>query len=647
MVTLDRRRSPWSPIRPDRHFPALPRTPGLDGLLALAVMAVIAFHLNPAWLPGGFFGIDLFFVVSGYLVTSLLVSEFGRSGDIALKRFWLARARRLLPSLVVLLGAVIVVSCLIARDALPGLRAEVPFSLLYVVNWWLIVRKVSAFASVGRPPLLIHLWVLSVVEQFYLLWPPLLLFLLRRVSPRLVVAVTLIGAAASSWWMGTLYHRGLDPSRAYLGTASHAQGLLIGCALSILVPPWLPRVEIARSARHLLAVVGVAALAGLVSLMAAVAHSAAFAYPVGVVLADLCAAVLIVLVVHPATWLTRAASLAPLRWVGTRAYALYLWHWPIIQLTRPDQDVALAGWRLLVFRLLLMAVAAELSHRLIGIPFAKPAVWAGWRRWFRTGAGGRIWAGLSSAVVAGLGTLLVVVPGSISPIGSVAAGAPATGRSRSAIRSAQTSAVSRAPARPAPSTTLPTPPTTLPAPTTAPPTTAPPTTAPPTTLPPAAAALAAKEPILAVGDSVMLSATRALTATFGTEIRVDAAIGREVTQGITRLEEYRASGLLAHYRTVVIALGTETELTPALFNELATVLRGVPTVIFYNTYDTNSWEPATNATLAGGVPAHPGMVEINWAATARGPGIVSSGGSRLTPAGATAFASLLNTTLLL
>jgi peptidoglycan/LPS O-acetylase OafA/YrhL len=718
MEMRQRPRSPWAKVRRDPTFPGVARKPGLDGLRALAVIAVIVYHLDPSWLPGGFFGVDVFFVVSGYLITSLLVSEFHRLGRIDLRRFWLARARRLLPSVAVMFAVIILASCLFARDALPALRTDVAFSLLYVVNWWLIFHKVSYFQSIGRPPLLLHMWSLAVEEQFYLLWPPALAFLLRKVNLRAILILTVVGAVASSVWMGVLFHPGLDPSRAYFGTDTHAEGLLIGCSLAIVVPPWATRRAITRRARRVLNITTVAALGGLVTMLVTFGQYSPFDYPLGFDLVDLCAAALIVMAVHPGTRFGRLVSIRPIRWVGTRSYALYLWHWPIIELTRPRQDLSLTGWPVLVLRIGLMLVTAELSYRLVEVPFKRPELWARWKAWLIYGEGGRVWigqvwAGLSTAAVASVAALLVLVPGNADPIASLAVGSTPAAQSPLApvhTHSAPVTAPSTpalatgsvGPARTVPSggaTTLPplvatpmastgtapasgstttTPgagatPTTAPppvsattappatvAPTTVSPTTAPPATAPPTATPPTTVApstttvapttpaeiLASKEPILAVGDSVLVAADQGLTAAFGTNITIDATVGRQVDDGIARLQQYQSTGQLTKYKTVVIELGTNGPMTTAQFDEIAATLSGVANVVFYNTYDPQPWEATTNATLAAQIPLHPGWTEIDWAAVATGPGILYPDEIHPTPtAGGAEFASLLTAAL--
>jgi peptidoglycan/LPS O-acetylase OafA/YrhL len=642
---------------PSDGAPGLTRRPGLDGLRALAVVAVIVFHLNPSWLPGGFFGVDVFFVVSGYLITSLLVREFLRDDTIDLRRFWARRARRLLPSVVVLLAVVVLAATAFARDALPALRLDVAFSLLYVLNWWLIAHKVSYLAAIGRPPLLLHLWSLAIEEQFYLLWPPVLLFLLRRFRVRVVLGLTLVGAAASSVWMGVMFHPGVDPSRSYFGTDTHAQGLLIGCALAIVVPPWAPRLGITGPARRLLGGAGTAAAAGLLVLLVTLRQSSPFAYPTGFVLVDLCTAVLIVLVVHPSLAVGPALGHPVVRWIGTRSYALYLWHWPILQLTRPDQDLNLSGWPLLLLRLALMAAAAELSYRFVEIPFKDPGTWSVLRARLATGTARYLWAGTSAALVVVIAVLLVAVPAPLSPIRQLAAGATPAAREAlppavyqrfgppPATGSAPQSTATPAFAGPAPTTA----PTTA-APVTAAPTTAAPTTAAPTTAPaapvvPTAAQLAPKEPILAIGDSVMLAAAPGLTSVFGSGITVDAEVGRQVDAGVARLQQYRSSGALATFKTVVIGLGTNGALTPDLFDQFVTVLAGVPNVVFVDSYADRPWVATTNTTLAQLIPQHPGWVEDHWTTVAPGPGLLYPDGIHPTPTGATAYADLLATTL--
>jgi peptidoglycan/LPS O-acetylase OafA/YrhL len=635
--------------RPSDGGFALSRKPGLDGLRALAVVAVIVYHLNAAWLPGGFFGVDVFFVVSGYLITSLLLREHLRDGTVDLRRFWARRARRLLPSVVVLVVVVVLIATATARDALPALRLDVLFSLLYVVNWWLIVHRVSYFAAIGRPPLLLHLWSLAIEEQFYLLWPPVLLFLLRRFRFRVILGLTLAGAAASSVWMGVLFHPGVDPSRAYFGTDTHAQGLLIGCALAIAVPPWAPRVGIKAPARRMLCGTGAVAAAGLLVLLVTLGHSSSFAYPTGFVLVDCCTAILIVLVVHPSITVGPALGHPVVRWIGTRSYALYLWHWPILQLTRPDQDLDLSGWPLLLLRLALVAAAGELSYRFVEVPFRDPETWTLLRARLATGASRYLWAGSSAALVAVIAVLLVAVPAPLSPIRQLADGATPAARETLPPAVDQRFGPPPSPGAPptaaVPSTAAQTPAPSTPAPSTAAPSTeaAPPAPAPPAV--PTAAQLAPQEPILAIGDSVMLAAAPGLTSVFGPGITVDAEVGRQVDAGIARLQQYRASGALAGFRTVVVGLGTNGALTSELFDQFVTVLAGVPKVVFVDSYADRSWVATTNATLAQLVPQHPGWVEDPWTTVAPGPGLLYPDGIHPTPTGATAYADLLATTL--
>src|SRR5918992_2342578 len=220
----------------------LPYAPGLDGLRALAVIAVLLYHAELSWLPGGFLGVEVFFVISGYLITALLLTEWWQHGRVDLKRFWIRRARRLLPALYLLLAVTLAYAVLFLPGEVAGLRGDVIAALGYVTNWYLVLGNESYFEAIGRPSLLKHLWSLAVEEQFYLLWPPVLALGLgvgaTRWRERRVLLVALAGAAASALLMALLYRPEVDPSRIYFGTDTRATGLLIGAALAFAWTPW-------------------------------------------------------------------------------------------------------------------------------------------------------------------------------------------------------------------------------------------------------------------------------------------------------------------------------------------------------------------------------------------------------------------------
>jgi peptidoglycan/LPS O-acetylase OafA/YrhL len=248
-------RMPWNLDR-GRAAGEMGYLPGLDGLRAIAIIGVLLYHAGIDWVPGGFLGVDVFFVLSGFLITSLILEEYDRAGRIDFKRFYIRRARRLLPAVFVLLIAVGIAVLLLYRDALSAFREDALATLLYLNNWWYIVVDQSYFESMGRPPLLKHLWSLSVEEQFYLIWPAVALLLVRRGGRPLVRRVAIFLAVASTAWMAYLAIRGgypvdADPSRAYFGTDSHMMGLLIGAALATVWRPGRLSANIPRGAQML------------------------------------------------------------------------------------------------------------------------------------------------------------------------------------------------------------------------------------------------------------------------------------------------------------------------------------------------------------------------------------------------------------
>jgi peptidoglycan/LPS O-acetylase OafA/YrhL len=243
--------------------PGLGYRPALDGLRALAVIAVFAYHAELGWARAGFLGVDVFFVLSGYLITALLLAERRREGRIDLRRFWARRARRLLPAVVVLLAAVAVAVPLLAPDQAARIRADLVAALAYVSNWWLIVGEQSYFEAAGRPPLLQHLWSLAVEEQFYLLWPPVLALAVRRRSSRRLVKPLLAAAVASAVVMALLFQPYSDPSRVYYGTDTRAVALLLGAALAAATTRWQLVDRVSRPGRLMLEAAGLAGVAGL------------------------------------------------------------------------------------------------------------------------------------------------------------------------------------------------------------------------------------------------------------------------------------------------------------------------------------------------------------------------------------------------
>src|SRR6478736_727104 len=378
--------------RPSRYLPAL------DGLRALAVVSVIAFHAELPKCGGGFLGVEVFFVVSGYLITSLLLDEQRSSGRIDLPRFWLRRARRLLPALFSTLLASLVLSLTVAPDSLSGTRSDSAAALLYVSNWWQIIHHHSYFMDVDRPPLLLHLWSLSVEEQFYLVWP-LAVALFGRAAWRRVPRVALLLGAASTLWMAWLYDPASDPTRVYVGSDTRLSGLLLGAALSVFVPAFAPRERVGRRTRFMREALGGFGLMALVWLGARLTSHDPFLYRGGLLLVDVASAALITGLITNTT-LSRILGAEPWAWLGRRSYGLYLWHWPIFAVTRPEFDLPLQGAPLLAVRLLLTFVASELCYRFVEQPIRAGALARLRARPWVLGASGASLAALSLTLTA-------------------------------------------------------------------------------------------------------------------------------------------------------------------------------------------------------------------------------------------------------
>ncbi len=359
--------------------------PGLDGLRAIAVLGVIAYHLNFEWAEGGLLGVGVFFTLSGYLITDILLNQVRRSGRIEFKSFWLARARRLLPALFVMLTVVIAWVTLIGPHQPADFRTEALAAAGYVNNWWLIFNDVSYFARFAPAAPLKHLWSLSVEEQFYIVWPFLLLLGIKLV-PEVkystgvrfrLAAVTLGAAVVSGILMAILYEPSLDPSRVYYGTDTRALELLSGAALAMVWPSRQLKANVPKQARSMIDAAGVLGLVVIGLMFWRVSEFSPFLYRGGFALLGLASVLTVAALAHPASRLGPIVGCRPMRWVGERSYGIYLWHLPIIVLTTPESA---HGPDLLRAALQVAATfgIAELSWRYVENPI-------------RHGALGRLW----------------------------------------------------------------------------------------------------------------------------------------------------------------------------------------------------------------------------------------------------------------
>jgi peptidoglycan/LPS O-acetylase OafA/YrhL len=352
----------------------------------LAVFAVVAYHIGTTSaktvLPGGYLGVDVFFVLSGYLITSLLIVEAQQTGRISIKNFYIRRARRLLPALFALLLVVAAVGAFWLPQQAARLTGDILASLAYVQNWWLIAENSSYFGTAGdRPPMLTHLWSLAVEEQYYLVWPLILIgFAVVRARQALMLVVVVLGVAASTVAGLMLYDPLVDPSRVYYGTDTRALAPLLGAATAIAVKPWAHRTRLPRRSRVRLDAIGVTALLVLVGISAWLRDTDQLLYQGGFLIIALLAAVVVGVAGHPDTGLGQALGTQPLRYLGERSYAIYLWHWPVCLVTRPGVDVPVTGAANAALRIAIAVLLAEISYQLIEKPIRRHGFLATLRR---------------------------------------------------------------------------------------------------------------------------------------------------------------------------------------------------------------------------------------------------------------------------
>jgi peptidoglycan/LPS O-acetylase OafA/YrhL len=554
--------------------PRLAYRPGLDGLRAIAVAAVFLYHSRIDWLPGGFLGVDLFFVLSGYLITSLLLVEWEAHNRIDLRRFWLRRARRLLPALVVVVLAALVLAAIFARDDLARTRGDAVSSLLYYTNWHEIIANHSYFNLMGRPSLLQHLWSLAVEEQFYVIWPLLLvpgLVLVGRKRLPILVVAGIAGSAALMW----LLYNPSDPTRVWNGTDTRAFLLLMGILLALV---W-PYVERMRRSLPLLELFGVAALAATVLLFRQMHDYDPTLWQGGDLAAAFCFAVLIAAVAHPGTGLGEALGVQPLRWIGERSYGIYLWHWPVVELMRPGVDISWTGPGVVVAQAAIVLAAAELSYRYVEQPIRTGSLRRRLAEYSR-----RIRLEVVSAGALGLGAALAIlffIPHALDPVSGYVNPPQANAnthqtRTTTEPRPHRTSQPTESTRHEQKTKLHPQPP----------------------------------GRILALGDSVMLGCSRQLREALHHRVRVDATVGRQIDDTVADLQRLRRHHKLP--QTLVIQVGNNGPLWYHDLVRLRRALHGIPDVIVVNVRNATSWQDESNHALVSWLDGWPTAHLADW-----------------------------------
>ena len=643
--------APLTPSAVSEQISRVPYLPGLDGLRAIAVVSVMLYHANSSWLSGGFLGVEVFFVISGYLITLLLIAEKERTGRVQLGQFWFRRARRLLPALFMMMGGLAVYMALFDRRPMGQTRGDLLAGTFYVSNWFQVWAGQSYTAAEAFAPLR-HLWSLAVEEQFYLLWPLIMLLILRYRSDRLprvamwLVAVSVgIAAMVAAMYIGgtvyigadavtgarscgpgeshgylTLFGRCINVNETmYVGSLTRAGGLMLGAAFAMV---WRPiailRSPLRRRARRvdLLALVSIVGLGWLMTTLFLVDKSdlsySPWLFRGGFLLTGFCSLGIIAAATHRRSWIGRLLGIWPLRWIGTRSYGMYLYHWPIYQIIRPPGQPL--QWGQFGIAMLITLPITELSYRLIELPIrqGKLSQFLAAQRVARTSEARQrrrktLVLGSALAILAGFATVSVATADVVcvtqvecdSEKGAEAIAA-GVATSTSIVRNATTTptTVPLVSGKPVLDGSL-----------------VPQTTVAPTTAPPPTTTAIDLLPTLALGESVMLGAVAELGAG---GIVVNAAVSRQGTNMAELVEHLRANNGLG--RIVILQTGTNGPVSDATLDRIMAQMPAdlTPTVVFLTVRAPRGWIADNNTRIRSLPTRYPNVIVVDWEAASAG-----------------------------
>jgi peptidoglycan/LPS O-acetylase OafA/YrhL len=587
--------SDFSPGVKEKYLPVI------DGLRGIAVVGVLLYHLGVSWVPGGFLGVDIFFVISGYIITRTIIDHISLNGSLNLKKFYIARIRRLFPALIAMIVGSSLLILLVARDAASRFINDLPWALTGVNNWRLIYLHQDYFSHIGRPPLLQHTWSLSVEIQFYLLWPMILYFIWKRFGKKNISKIALVFAVFSGITLFTLsLTRGgtTSSSHIYFGSDTHSSGLFLGSALAV---SWIPD-NLSRniSARAILAIDAIAA-SGIIGILLCFFmihedNSAIYncAFPISALLGTIAIACL----VHPATRITTLLNHPVLLWLGERSYGIYLWHWVIFNVTRPNIDITGPLFSLNLVRILIVFAISDLSYRFVEIPIRKHQL-SHWFAQLRYRIPRERKMGYT-LFISSMTTLFFISAACLA-VADTSYHQEILGANKNGAYTSFTG-VGHNDSQLSMSDPL-------------------------------------RNGIWLTGDSIILGIRQAIAQEYHLTV-IDARVGRQIGELINVSEEDKA---LAPKSPVVVDLGNNNILTKGDIEKLLNIYKDQPWVVLVNTAVPRTYRESNDALISEVAATYPQVTVVDWNQISQGhPEYFSPDGVHLVSKGVTAYLGAIN-----